>query len=448
MSRRKLTPEEIDHLLFDLPVPKVFLPGVREHVKSMFLTSFRKQLSRLLIFPELLPQIKELLQACFLKSFAPTGDSIGILAAQSIEGFTQNTMNMFHFAGLSEKNMTLGLPRYEEILNATHNPKVISFTFCPKKTHSTTEQLRNSVKLTEVLIESITARTVISKAREVEEKWYVVYQSLFSAEFRKCDWKVRLYLNIGKVFRTSLSLFDVAREIEKQLDTLFVIPCPMSRAEDELFLDIFVDTDNIETREEGGTEENYIKKIVIPALSRLVVSGIKGIEAVYVKETPAGWIYEGNGGKLIDLLCHSQSDATRTFNDQMWDILECLGVEAAREFLIEEIIKIMSFDGAYVNPKHIMLTVDMMTIDGTIYAVNRYDMFKADPKPFNKAGFEETVENLIRSGIRGEVDEMNSVNAAVYCGKVPPIGGSKCDILIDLSKLSTVKEESSEMVSF
>ncbi len=453
MSRRKLTPEEVTWLLTDLPVPKIFLPGVREHIKTILEASFQKQLSKLLIFPELLGEIKKLLQECFLKSFTPTGESIGILAAQSIEGFTQNTMNMFHFAGLSEKNMTLGLPRYEEILNATDNPKVVSFTFYPKKTYKTPEQLRNNIKLTEVLIENISGRSVVSPTRGEnacpEEKWYVTYQSLFSSEFRKCDWRVRLYFNIGKLFRTSLTLFDVAREIERQLDTLFVVPSPMSHSGDDLFLDIFVDTANIEgDSQEGETHENYIRKIVIPTLNGLVVSGVKGVEAVYLKDTGSGWIYEGNGGKLIDLLCHPQSDSTRTFSDQMWDVHQCLGVEAAREFLIEEIIKIMSFDGAYVNPKHIMLMVDMMTIDGTIYAVNRYDMFKADPKPLNKAGFEETVENLIRSGIRGEVDEMNSVNAAVYCGKAPPIGGSKCDILIDLSKLETVEEETAEMVAF
>jgi len=449
MAKRHLSASEVDLILGDLPLPLSILPNVRVYLKTMAINGFRKQLSRLLVYPECIAQIKSEIHRMYESSFTPPGEMVGILAAQSMESFTQMTLNMFHSAGLSEKNVTLGLPRLEELLNATSKPKVIGFTFVPNAPYSSVEKLRNDIRLPEITLESIALKFKIEQAT-FNESWQRYYDLLYSTEYRKCEWKIRIFLDMEKVFRQSLTTMSIAREMERQLDAIFVVFSPLL---DQGFLDVYSDTADISVID-GMTQQEAIKiymyEVVIPTLQKLVVCGISKVEAVYPKEIRKNvWVFEGNGGSLMDLLSHPSCDTNETINDNLWDIYECLGVEATRNFLVEEVIKIMSFDGTYVNPKHVCLLVDRMMVDGSISAVNRYGMDREHFKPLAKASFEETCSNLLISGIHGESDDLKGVSASIIVGKAPCIGSQGiCDIMVDLSKLNDVAEEEPELVEF
>lgn len=444
ISKRHLTPEEINYILEDLPVPKYLPPRIRENVRNDITTSFRKQLSRMLIYPQILQKVKDFVHHKYQTSLSQTGEMVGILAAQTMESFTQMTLNMFHSAGLSEKNVSLGLPRFEEIMNATSNPKIIGWTFYTNKLYDTSEKLRSSVLLPEVLVESLLSRVQISDTFD-EEKWYSIHDFLFSTEYKKCNWRIRLYMNPDKVFRQSLTLLQIANSIEKKLDTLYTICSPMNSV-DEFIIDVFVDTRQI--LEIGGKNpETYVRDIVVKALKQVCVSGISGVEAVYTKQAKTGEFYfEGNGGSLINLLSHPACNSSKTINDNMWDIYDCLGIEATRSFLVSEILKVLSFDGTFVNPKHVMLLVDRMTLDGQISAVNRYGMDREHFGPLAKMAFEECTENAIKSAIHGETDDISGVNACIITGKTANIGSSSCDIMIDINSLKSIQEDGEEEV--
>lgn len=444
MAKRLLTANEITDILSDLPVPKTLIPSVRQAVKDAATQFFRKQLAKVMVYPARLPAIKKCVHRKYEMSFTPPGETVGILASQSMESFTQMTLNMFHSAGLSEKNVTLGLPRFEEFLNATAKPKVIGFRFMPKVPIPTVERLRETLHLPEVLLGSLTTRVVLSDSY-TEEKWYSMYELLHSSEYRKCQWRARFFLDTPKTFRSNIDLSQIAFEIEQQFDLVYAIPSPMGPSDtpnEGLFLDVFIDSTNIDN------VQVYAQEIVVPTLKGIKISGIPRVEAVYPKEAKGTWYYEGNGGSLIDLLSHPMADSKTTINDHMWDIYDCLGVEAARTFLIEEIIRVMSFDGTFVNPKHVYLLVDRMVVDGTISSVNRYGMERQHFKPLAKAAFEETVDNLLRSGIHGETDDLKGVSAAIITGRLPQIGGAKCEVLVDLNKLDNIAEEEPEYLEF
>lgn len=448
MSKRLLTTEEIENILAGLPVPIGIPPVIREFVKQKACASFRKQLSKIQVYPALLDKVVEFVHRKYATSLTPVGEMIGILAAQSMESFTQMTLNMFHSAGLSEKNVSLGLPRFEEIMNATANPKIIGFSFYPLQNFNNVETLRATIHIPEVQLGMMTKRMIIEH-QPIEDPWYTLHNLIFSTEYQKCEWRIRMLMNSEKMYRQSLTPQQIAKEIERQLDTVFVVCSPMSA--ETMIMDVFVDTRGIidtEKMSQNEAERTYLNDVVIKALRTLHISGIYGVEAVYPKEGKSGWYYEGNGGSLIDLLSHPANDSTLTINDHMWDIYECLGIEAARSFLVEEILKVLSFDGTFVNPKHVMLLVDRMMMDGGISSVNRYGMDRAYFKPLSKAAFEESVDNLLRSGIHGETDDLKGVSAAVMTGNTPSIGGEKVDILIDLSKLEHIPEEEPEMIEF
>jgi DNA-directed RNA polymerase II subunit RPB1 len=448
MTKRSLTSSEIDWILADLPIPLTIPPRIREVVKQNACISFRKQLSKVQVYPAILNSVKEFTLKKYATSLTAVGEMIGILAAQSMESFTQMTLNMFHSAGLSEKNVSLGLPRFEEIMNATSNPKIIGFLFYPNQTFSTIEKLRATILLPAVVLGSLIKRSIVEHY-PAEDSWYTVHDMIFSTEYKRCQWRVRLFMDADKIFRQALNLTSIASEIETQLDTAFTVCSPMNT--EQLIIDVFVDVDQITAdgkMSEEDAHRTYVHDTVQRALKSLCISGTNNVEAVYPKEGKNGWYFEGNGGSLIDLLSHPLCDTTTTINDNMWDIYECLGVEAARGFLVEEIIKVLSFDGSFVNPKHVMLLVDRMMVDGGISAVNRYGMDRTHFKPLAKAAFEESVDNLLRSGIHGETDDLMGVSAAIMTGKAPSIGGAKCEILVDLSKLSSVQEEEPDLIEF
>jgi len=434
--KRYLTTEEIEYILHGLPIPKFLPPLIRQNVQENINASFRKQLSKIQVYPQILEKIREFVHRKYVTSLSSTGEMIGILAAQTMESFTQMTLNMFHSAGLSEKNVSLGLPRFEEIMNATSNPKVIGWNFYTNKQYDSSEHLRSSVLLPEVILNKLIVRTIVEFSPE-DSEWYKFHNILFSNEYKKCQWRIRLFMNPDKVFRQSVTILQIASEIERKLDTVFTVCSPMTS--DNCIIDVFIDTSQIECVDgmsQKESEELYIREIALKALKQLCVSGISGVEAVYPKQSKTGeWYFEGNGGSLLHLLSHPCCNSTKTINDNMWDIYDCLGIEATRAFLVSEIIKVLSFDGTFVNPKHVMLLVDRMTLDGHINAVNRYGMDREHFGPLAKMAFEESTENAIRSAIHGETDELSGVNACIITGKTANIGSSSCQILIDTSKL-------------
>ena len=452
MRKRLLTTEEIDDIIATLPIPKGIPPKIRQ---NLFETAceFRNQLSRVQVYPQIINKIKDFVHFKYMESLTPVGEMVGILSAQAMESFTQNTLNMFHRAGLSSKEDQAGLPRAKEIFNATENPKIVGFNFFPIEKFDTVEALRNSVFITEVKLGDITEKNFIEVSPTEFEDWYVYHDLLFSTEYKKCSHKIRLILDREQVFRQSLTLIQISNEIERQLSTIFTVCSPMNR--EKFIIDVFVDTSGVSTNEKDFTVEechsNYLNNIVLKTIKNVVVSGISGVKAVYPKNEKGSIYFEGNGGSLIDFLSNSQCDSTRTINDHMHNINECLGIEATRTFLVGELHKVLTSDGTFVNPKHVMLVVDRMLIDGQIHAVNRYGMTHDNFSPMAMVAFEEPIRNLFESAFYGETDELRGVNPSIMTGRTASIGTNMTKMLVDLRKLSHVeenKEPEEEFVTF
>ena len=119
----------------------------------------------------------------------------------------------------------------------------------------------------------------------------------------------------------------------------------------------------------------------------------------------------------------------------MWEINEIMGIEAVRQFLIDEFKFVVSSDGTYINERHIKILVDIMTQHGIICSVSRYGMKKDNSGPLAKASFEQSLDNFIRAGFYSEKDPLNSISSNIMCGKRSKIGTGMCDIMQDFTKL-------------
>ena len=119
----------------------------------------------------------------------------------------------------------------------------------------------------------------------------------------------------------------------------------------------------------------------------------------------------------------------------MWEINELMGIEATRQFLIDEYKSVVSSDGTYINDRHIKILVDIMVQHGVICSISRYGMKRDNSGPLTKASFEQSLDNFIKAGFYGEKDNLSSISANIMCGKVSNIGTGMCDIMQDFTNL-------------
>jgi hypothetical protein len=123
----------------------------------------------------------------------------------------------------------------------------------------------------------------------------------------------------------------------------------------------------------------------------------------------------------------------------MWEIYTIFGIEAARQFLIEEYMDVVSSDGSFVNSSNVELLVDVMVYTGTIISISRYGQKKVGCGPMAKASFEESLENFLKAGINGEKETTDGVSASIMLGKMPKTGTGVFDLLLDIPKILSTK---------
>ena len=148
--------------------------------------------------------------------------------------------------------------------------------------------------------------------------------------------------------------------------------------------------------------------------------GIPGVKNFfYNKYTPIGsvkqhWMVETQGSNFIKLLAHKKIKTDILVSNNMWDIYQTLGIEAAREFLIDEFMNVVSSDGTYINKRHVMLLVDMMTFSGSITSISRYGVKRDQAGPLAKASFEESLDNFLKAGVFGDIESTRGISCKYY----------------------------------
>lgn len=439
-TKRPLTQSEIDYILsFITPLknlPYYTAISLVEQTKRQMTT----QLSRALVYPEIIPLLKQKMERLYFTSQIPAGESVGIIAAQSIgEKQTQSNLNNFHRAGSAE-NQTGTVSKFSELLNATRNPKSSTSMIYFKHGNTSISELRQTIghSIVELNMKDIihSFDVHIDKQPEV---WYQTYRILHSDKFTQYKHCISLKINMDKLYEYFLTLQQVVQYFQQNsgfqdMDCVFSPDCYGQ-------IDIFVNTENITFEDEKtllfvtpeNTKSIYLEEVVYPTIEQVQLCGIKGIRQMYfLREKDGKWMVETSGTNFSKLLQHPNIDKTRLISNNIWDIYKSLGIEAVREYMINEFSNIM--EG--VNMCHIMLLVDKMTYLGTISSISRYTVRTDDSGPFSKASFEETLDNFLKGGIFGERESSNGVSSSIICGKRSSVGTGLCGLKMDLTKLN------------
>jgi len=306
--------------------------------------------------------------------------------------------------------------------------------------NDTIQNLRNTIghNLVALNLKELSESIEIKLDKE-PEWWYDTFKILYNDAFEEYSHCLSIKLNKKMLFKYRLSLEDIANRIEEQYDDLKCIFSPPSIGQ----IDIFVDVRNIKFTEKQllfVTDENYneiyLDECVQPILEKLNICGIPGILAIYFTKTDNDeWYVETDGSNFRKLLGNSLFDMARMQSNNVWDIYESLGVEAARQFLIDEFMQLM--EG--INPCHVKLLVDKMTYCGNISSITRYTLRKDESGPMCRASFEESMDHYIKSSFNCEIEKTRGVSASIICGKRANIGTGFMGLKLDMNKLPKSK---------
>ena len=465
MTKRALTQTEIEDICSVLRKNPFISKDVSECILENLKLNIRKQLKNIQVYPQNIPKLKEQILLQFERSQIDPSESVGCIAASSIGAdTTQQSLNSFHSAGIGKANLTGGLVRQNELLNASKKVKTPSCSIYLNKDmidvtdlYKVKEFVNSNIKYYE-LQDIVTDFNIENNPilDEKEDKYYNMFSSLFDDSYKDCEWRLKLTLNIDSIYKIKKDLMYIAcciySCIDEARDYLSIIFFP-----DEVGrIDIWV-KNNIEDPETYVsssknkkleiTEEHkeviydivnsenkilkFIKNILIPTIKLVPISGIFGIEECYFTQEKGGeWMIDTKGSNYKEIILQPYVDYKRTKSNNMWDMLEVLGIEGAHQYLLDEFGKIIK-----VNKRHLDILIDSMTQPGKIMSVSRYGIDRKQVGPLAKACFEQPIENFLISAAKGERDEIKGVTASITLGKLSRMGTGSMDLIIDTNKI-------------
>lgn len=319
-------------------------------------------------------------------------ESAGIIAAQSIgEPGTQMTMRTFHYAGVAEINVTLGLPRLIEIVDARRVPSTPMMEIF----------LDKSVKYDKDEVRKIASDIEITRIVDIA-----------SIETDMVNLQVVVHTHSKKMEKKELT----AEDIEAKLEKLREAKGNFSREGDKFFV---------------RCDEPSYKKLqkISEAVRDLKIKGIDGIDRAIIRKSKEEYVIYTAGSNLPKVMQLKNVDISRTTTNSISEIYNVLGIEAARNAIIREASKTLEEQGLMVDIRHIMLVSDIMTNDGDVKAIGRHGISGRKSSVLARAAFEITSTHLLRAGMTGEIDTLDGVAENIIVGQPVTLGTGAVNLI-------------------
>ena len=413
------------------------------------------------------------------------GEMVGVVAAQSVgEPTTQMTLNTFHFAGVASKsNVTRGVPRIEEILSLSENPKNPSCTVFLKENIAENQdevrkvinklehtKLKDIVKSIEICFDPDDLNTLIEEDKIIMEQYKefnnIVEECLENKVLdtkQKSKWIIRIKLDEIEMLDKNITLEDINFALNMTYgDEINCIYSDYNN--DNLIFRIRLNkiiqnkkkSNQINTLDQSD-EIYLLKNFQEELLNNLILRGIKNISKVllrkisdYLLPSENGyrktdiWVLDTVGTNLMKLLSLDNIDVYNTTSNDIQEIYDVLGIEAARQAIYNELIEVIEFDSTYINYHHLNLLCNRMTCNSTLVSVFRHGINNDNIGPIAKASFEETPEQFLKAARHGELDNMRGVSANVMCGQEGYFGTSSFKVMLDINEMTKFESTSTE----
>ena len=344
----------------------------------------------------------------------------------------------FHTAGSSDNATINVVSTFSELLNTSKDVKNPMSSIYFKYGNTSLEELRNTIgsNINEITIKNIT-KDYEFYIGEDEKEWYEVFFILYpekpTFELKDC---ISVVIDMNKLYMYGITLKNLTDSIVDKYDNndIFCVFSPDCIG----VVDIYINSENITLPKqrilyinEENAIEIFLEEIVWDELQNIILFGIPNIKEFYFLKYKDTWMIETIGSNLQKLLALPFIDETKTISTNLWEIYNILGIEAARQFLIDQFLNIMGG----INIAHPTLLADKMTFTGIPVSMSRYTMRNEDSATLQKISFEETIDNIINSATFGQIETTNGVSASIICGKRSKIGTGLCDIKLDIDKI-------------
>jgi len=461
-TKTDLTPEYVVSELDKMTHESLMAHNKVFHILLRFYLAPKKSILGLRLSKDMFDELLRDIRFRYMKALVQPGEMVGTLAAQSIgEPTTQLTLNTFHSAGTVKANATAGVPRIKELIDVTHNPKnpgnvvyldpsisgsqdaVISKM---KEIQKTT--LRDITKSVRIYYDPnpLSSDTAVQEDREILRS----YEKFSVTQGNVCvsPWILRLELDTMEMAaRNVIDMTLIQTKLENN-KVLRVFECVHSdtNTPDKMIMRITFAPDVVK----NALSLRFIEEKLLDT----TLTGIDGIGRAYVREVNQELLYDEKiggyaavkqyvldveGTNLLDIATVPNTDPLRSLSNDIHEIVDVFGIEAARVALFREFMEV--FNSEYVNYHHLITLIDTMTYPGFVLSVSRSGMNKNENGVLAKSTFEETSKVLFNAAISADFDNMRGVSANIMFGQKPPCGTGFVDILVDETKLPEGTEE-------
>jgi DNA-directed RNA polymerase subunit A" len=321
------------------------------------------------------------------------GEAVGVVTAQSFgEASTQMVLNVFHHAGVAQMQITLGLPRLIEILDARKQPSTPLMEIYLDRDHNNEKD----------------SRVIAEKIKEVKLEEVI---SAINLDFG--NKKIEIELSSDAVRRTHTGVQKIA---DKLTDKKFKVNVSGNK--------IIIPVPDM------GFKEMYKLK---GKLKGAIVSGVKGIPQVVVSKKDRDFVILTNGSNIKDVIEIKGVNKDKITSNDIHDVKNVLGIEAARQTIINEIRNVLQTQGLDINDRHLMLIADAMTSSGTVKGVTRMGIITDKASILARATFETPDKQFVNATIKGAEDELNSVIENILLNQPIPVGTGLPGLLVKVT---------------
>lgn len=314
------------------------------------------------------------------------GESVGLVSAESIgEPGTQMTLNTFHFAGVAELNVTVGLPRIIEILDGrkqSSSPMMYVYLNSPYDKGEDIKRL--ALKIKETKFEEVAKEISINIANNV----------------------IEVELDPDKMKLISMNEKTLITTLSKKMKGINI------KSKDNIL------TIKVKSKDDSLNDIYKIKE----KLKSTYVKGVKGVKQVLPVVKDGEHMIITAGSNLKDVLTLPEVDENRTISNDIFEIQDVLGIEAARETIMKEVFSVIEEQGLNVDIRHIMLIADTMCNTGTVKGITRYGIVSDKSSVLARASFETPLRHIVNAALVGEQDKLNSVVENVMLNQPVPVG--------------------------
>jgi DNA-directed RNA polymerase beta' subunit len=391
----------------------------------------------------------------------------------------------FHFAGVASKsNVTRGVPRIEEILSLSASLKNPSLTVYLKPEDETDREkastiqymlehtrLEEIVKSIEICFDPDDLNTLIDEDKNTMSQYRefetmvaeCMNTSVVDDSAEKSKWIIRIIMDPEVMLEKNITMDD----INFTLNNVYKeeISCVYSDYNaDKLVFRIRMKNiiDNAKSRSQKKAKLNpldqsdqiyILKNFQDTLLNNIVLRGVKNIDKVILRKIKDNlveksgayikkdiWVLDTIGTNMLDVLGLDYIDPNRTYSNDIIEIFNVLGMEAARFAIYNELAEVLEFDGAYVNAHHMALLCDRMTFNFKMISIFRHGINNDDIGPIAKASFEETPEMFLKAARHAELDTMRGISANVMCGQEGLYGTASFQVVLDLNEMINLEE--------